>query len=59
MMKSKIMSRVGLLSHVRGEGKHFCGFGREGGKLEDLSLDGSYKNNMGWRGLISYGSGKG
>ena len=51
-MKSKMMNRVGLLTYVRGEGKHFCGFGREEVQLEDLSLDGSYKNNMGWRGLI-------
>jgi len=50
---------MGLLSHVRGEGKHFFGFGREGGQLENLRLDRPYKNNMGWRGLISYGSGKG
>jgi len=58
-MNSKMVSRVGLLSRVRGEGKYCCGFGREGGQLEDLSLDGSYEYNMGWRGLISYGSGKG
>ena len=58
-MKSKMMSRVGLLSHVRGDWKHFCGFGREEGQLEDLSLGGSHKNNMGWRGLILYDLGKG
>jgi hypothetical protein len=57
-MKSKMMSRMGLLSHEGGEGKHYCGFGREGRQLEDLRLDGSYKNNeMAWADFIWFRDG--